>query len=85
MISFATAFALSMLLIPPLIKLINHFKLHDVPDLEKSTVFRSLPWAVLLFVFHWRLLVCCGLDFPAISLLFLSSSLSCALCHRHHG
>jgi len=40
MISFATAFALSMLLIPPLIKLINHFKLHDVPDLRKE---HSIP------------------------------------------
>ncbi len=35
-VSFVTAFIVAMLLMPLLIKLINHFKLYDVPDLRKQ-------------------------------------------------
>lgn len=40
MLGFVTAFVTAMLLIPPLIKLINRFKLHDIPDLRKE---HSMP------------------------------------------
>ncbi len=36
MLGFVTAFVLAMLLIPPLIKLINRFRLYDIPDLRKE-------------------------------------------------
>ncbi|MFN2439222.1 MAG: glycosyltransferase family 4 protein [Chitinophagaceae bacterium] len=35
-VSFVTAFVIAMLLMPLLIKLINYFKLYDVPDLRKE-------------------------------------------------
>ena len=40
MLCFVTAFVIAMLLIPPLIFIINRFKLYDVPDLRKE---HSLP------------------------------------------
>ncbi len=36
MLCFVTAFVIAMLLIPPLIYIIKHFKLYDVPDLRKE-------------------------------------------------
>jgi len=35
-VSFVTAFVITMLLMPLLIKLVNYFKLYDVPDLRKE-------------------------------------------------
>jgi UDP-GlcNAc:undecaprenyl-phosphate/decaprenyl-phosphate GlcNAc-1-phosphate transferase len=35
-LSFVTAFVIAMMLIPPLIYLINRYKLYDVPDLRKE-------------------------------------------------
>ena len=35
-VSFVTAFVIAMLLMPLLIKLVNYFKLYDVPDLRKE-------------------------------------------------
>jgi len=40
MLCFVTAFVIAMLLIPPLIYVINRFKLYDVPDLRKE---HSIP------------------------------------------
>lgn len=36
MLSFVTAFVIAMLLIPPLIKIVTHYKLYDHPDLRKE-------------------------------------------------
>src|SRR5688500_15741404 len=35
-IAFVTAFVVAMIVMPPLIKIINKFKLFDVPDLRKE-------------------------------------------------
>src|SRR5690348_16479411 len=35
-LAFVTAFVVAMIVMPPLIKLINRFKLFDVPDLRKE-------------------------------------------------
>src|SRR5215207_4685145 len=35
-LAFVTAFVVAMILMPPLIKLINRFKLFDLPDLRKE-------------------------------------------------
>src|SRR3982750_4791513 len=35
-LAFVTAFVVAMIVMPPLIKMINRFKLFDVPDLRKE-------------------------------------------------
>src|SRR6476660_7067834 len=35
-LAFVTAFVVAMIVMPPLIKIINRFKLFDVPDLRKE-------------------------------------------------
>src|SRR6476620_10915371 len=37
-LAFVTAFVVAMIVMPPLIKIINRFKLFDVPDLRKEHV-----------------------------------------------
>jgi UDP-N-acetylmuramyl pentapeptide phosphotransferase/UDP-N-acetylglucosamine-1-phosphate transferase len=60
-LSFVTAFVVAMILMPLLIKLINRFKLYDVPDLRKEhslpiptmggiAIFASMVMACLLWV-----------------------------------
>ncbi len=61
-LAFVTAFVVAMIVMPPLIKIINRFKLFDVPDRRKEHV---TPIPTMGGIASWcGMMVACALWFP---------------------